>query len=102
MQDGVDCTIDVERLAHIVLERLEVAVASKVGNIAGRAGNEVIDAQHLPSVGEQPLAKVRSEKARAPGDDRPASPSSLPLWRRVARASPCSLPLWRRVARQVP
>jgi hypothetical protein len=73
MQEGIDRTIDVERLADIVLERLEVRVASKVGDIASRAGDEIVDAKDLPAVGEQPLTEVGAEKARASGDDRPPS-----------------------------
>jgi hypothetical protein len=73
MQDGVHRTVDVERLADIVLQRLEVAVAAKVGDVAGRAGDEVIDAEDLPAVGEQPFTEVGAEEPRAPGDDRPAS-----------------------------
>jgi hypothetical protein len=73
MQEGIDRTIDVERLAHVVLERPEVGVAAKVGDIAGRAGDEVVDAEDLPAVGEQPLTEVGAEKARASGDDCPPS-----------------------------
>jgi hypothetical protein len=73
MQEGVHRIVDVKRLADIVVERLEVAVASKVGDVAGRPGDQVINAEDLPAIGEQPLAEVGAEEARAPGDDRPAS-----------------------------
>ena len=52
MQEGIDRTIDVERLADVVLDRREVGVPAKVGDIAGRAGDEVVDAEDLPAVGE--------------------------------------------------
>jgi len=35
-----------------VLERLEVRVAAKVRDVASRAGDEVVDAEDLPAVGE--------------------------------------------------
>ena len=56
-----------------MLQRLEVAVAAKVGDVASRAGDEVVDAEDLPAVGEQPLTEVGAKEARASGDDRPAS-----------------------------
>jgi hypothetical protein len=52
VQDGIDRAVDVERLADIVLERFETAVPSKVGDIASRAGDEIVDAEDLPAVGE--------------------------------------------------
>jgi hypothetical protein len=73
MQEGVHRIVDVKRLADIVVERFEVTVASKVGDVAGRPGDEVINAEDLPALGEQPFAEVGAEETRAPGDDRPAS-----------------------------
>lgn len=73
MQDGIDRTIDVKRLADVVLERREVGVAEKLGDVARRAADEIVDAEDLPAVGEQSLAEVGAEEARAPGDDRPPS-----------------------------
>jgi hypothetical protein len=52
VQDGINRTVDVERLADVVLERFEIAVPSKMGDIASRAGDEVVDAEDLPAVGE--------------------------------------------------
>lgn len=44
-----------------------------MGDVASRAGDEVVDAEDLPAVGEQPLTEVGAEKARASGDDRTPS-----------------------------
>jgi hypothetical protein len=72
MEDGVHRGIDVKRLADIVLERFEVAVGAKVGDIAGCPGDEVVDAEDLPAIGEEPLAEVGAQEARPSGDERAA------------------------------
>ena len=36
-----------------------------------RAGEEVVDAQHVVAVREQPVAQVRAEEAGAAGDEDP-------------------------------
>jgi hypothetical protein len=72
VQDGIHRAIDVKRFADIVLQRFEIAVAAKVSDIAGRSGDEVVDAEDLPAIAEQPLAEVGAEEARATGDDRAA------------------------------
>jgi hypothetical protein len=72
MEDGVHRAIDVKRLADIVLERFEVAVGAKVGDIAGCASDEVVDTEDLPAIGEEPLAEVGPQEARPASDERAA------------------------------
>ena len=47
----------------------EALVAAQVLDVGGRAGDEVIDADDLVPVGQEALAQVRADEARAAGDD---------------------------------
>ena len=60
--------LDVERERHIVAHEVEVLVLDEMLDVAPRAGEEIIDAQHIGAFPQQPLAKMRAEEARASGD----------------------------------
>jgi len=72
MQDGVERPVEIEGLAHVVLDRLERLVAFQVGHGGRRAGDQVVDAHDRPAVVEQPLTEVGPEETGAAGDRGPA------------------------------
>ena len=65
IEDLVD--FDVERKRHVVTHQLEIVVVEQVIDIAPRAGEIIVDAQHAGAALEQAVAKVRAEKSGAPG-----------------------------------
>src|SRR4029077_12998817 len=71
MQDRIDRSIEVERLGYVVVDHLETAPPLEVLDVAGDAGNQVVDADDVVAIGQQTLAEVRSEESRPARDDRP-------------------------------
>src|SRR5581483_784129 len=61
--------LDVVREGHVMAHKLEALVSDQVLDIAPRAGEEIVEAKHLVAGLEQSLAKMRSEKAGAAGDE---------------------------------
>ena len=51
-------------MGDIVAQLLEALMSKQMFDVASCAGKEVIDTQHLAARLEQPLAKMRTEKAR--------------------------------------
>ena len=49
-------------------DQLEAVVVEQVQDVVARAGEEVVDAEHVVPVREQPLAEERAEEAGAAGD----------------------------------
>ena len=47
--------------------QLEVRVADEVRDVVFRAGEEVVHAQHVVALGQEPLAQVRADEAGAAG-----------------------------------
>ncbi|SRR6266571_3645373 len=70
MQDGVYRALEIERLTDIVLDGLERLVAAEMGDVLRLACHQVVDTDNRPSVGQQPLAEMGSQKARPARDDR--------------------------------
>ena len=70
MQHVVDRPVDLDRLGDIVLDELERRVGRQVRDVAATAGQQVVHADDLVAVAEEPLAKMRPDESRATGDDR--------------------------------
>ena len=51
----------------VVLER-EPLVTQQVRNVVHAPGQQVVEAQHLASLGQEPLAEMRAEETGAPCD----------------------------------
>jgi hypothetical protein len=60
--------LDIQREGHVVAHQLEIRVVQQVHDVAPRRGVEIIDAEHVLALGQQPLAQVRAEEAGAAGD----------------------------------
>jgi hypothetical protein len=67
VQDGVDRAGHVQVVGHVPAEQSEPRIVEQVGDVGRRAGEEVVNAQHLTAVLEHPLAQVRAEEAGATG-----------------------------------
>src|SRR5690606_2399767 len=61
--------LDEQRKGHVVAHELEPGVPGEVLDVPFGPGEQVVDAEHLVSVGQQAVDQVRSEKARAAGDE---------------------------------
>ncbi|GJQ22069.1 MAG: hypothetical protein HBSIN02_24240 [Bacteroidia bacterium] len=53
-----------------MLNEEKIGIACVLGDVGGFAGDEVVDAEDTMTLREQPVAKVRTEKAGATGDNR--------------------------------
>jgi hypothetical protein len=54
-----------------VLDQAESGVVQEVLDIGAAAGQEIVDAEHLVLLAEQPLAEVRTKESCAPGHEYP-------------------------------
>jgi hypothetical protein len=52
-----------------VAHKLERLVVEQMGDVAPRAGEKIVDAEHVVSGLQQPFAQMRAEKACAAGDE---------------------------------
>ncbi len=59
-----------KRVRDIVPDELELRVPEQVGDVLGRAGDEVIDRDDLVALGEEPIAEVRPDEPGSAGDER--------------------------------
>jgi hypothetical protein len=60
--------LDIERKRHIVAQEFEARIGVEMVDIALRAGEEIVEAQHFVAFGKQPVRQVRAEEAGATGD----------------------------------
>jgi hypothetical protein len=65
----VHCAIDIERLAHIVADKLKVGASHQVLQVFLASCDEVVYDDHLPAFGNQAIDKVRADEARASRND---------------------------------
>jgi hypothetical protein len=57
--------LESDRLDHVVADQLEAPGPQQVLDVPAPAGEEVVQAEDLVSLTEQPLAEVGPEKARS-------------------------------------
>jgi len=57
--------LDVERKRHVVVDELEPVMVQQPIDVSPRTGEEIIDADDVGAFGEQPFAKMRTDKAGA-------------------------------------
>ena len=71
VQDEVDRAGDVHVVGDVAPDQPEPRLLHEVHDVAGRSGQEVVQADDLHTAIEQVLAEVRSEEPGAPGHHRP-------------------------------
>ena len=60
-----------DRQRNVVADQLEVRAGQQMGDIRLLAGEEVVQADHVVTVFQQPLAEVGAEKTSSAGDQNP-------------------------------
>ena len=60
-----------QRLDDVVAEELEVRLREEVGDVRLLAREEVVDADHVVTCIDEPLAQMAAEEAGATGDEDP-------------------------------
>ena len=63
--------LEPQRLDDVVAEELEVGLREEMGDVGLLAREEVVDADHVVALGDQPLAEVAAEEAGASSDEDP-------------------------------
>ncbi len=66
--------LNIERERHVVAEQLEIRIVQEMNNILFAACEVIVQTDHIIAFSQQPLAKVRAEKARSTGDQYPFFP----------------------------
>ena len=64
MEHVVDRPVDRDRLGDVVLDEAEARPFEQVGDVPAVAGQQVVDADDLVPLGEEPLAEVGADKPR--------------------------------------
>src|SRR5581483_7083389 len=70
--DGVDRTRHVHEVADVGAQQPKPRLGHQVRDVVALPGDEVVEADDVPAVAQQPLADVRAEEARSARDDRAA------------------------------
>ena len=63
--------LDIEREGYVVAHQLEARLAHQVRDVGPAAGEEVVDAQHLVAVGQEPLAQEAADEPGPAGHQHP-------------------------------
>src|SRR5581483_3285991 len=74
-QHPVQRAVDVDVLGHVVTDEAEAGMARQVADVVGRAGDEVVHAEHLRALAEQELAQVGADEAGAARHEDPHGPT---------------------------
>ena len=83
MEDRVDGAVEEDVLRHVVEDEAELPVPGEVRDVPLVARDQVVEADDLVTVGQEPVREVAPEEPRATGDhdvhqsspDRPRSSS---------------------------
>ncbi len=81
--------LDIERKRYIVTHQLKALVIAQMLDVTMGTGEEVIGAEYIRIFVEQPLAKMRTKKAGAAGNQHTFLKMHIaPLWRVFAARFP--------------
>ena len=69
MPDVVHGRIQKNELGNVLLDELEIGMASQVRNIVNTAGDEVVDANDSVATRQQQIRKVRPQETGRTGDN---------------------------------
>jgi hypothetical protein len=67
MEDEIDLPFHEQVVRDIVVDELEAWVSSKMGDVIGAAGDQVVNANDRVPFGNESIAQVRTEKTSAAG-----------------------------------
>ena len=70
MEDPVDPAVHVEVVRDVVALVAEPLVGQRADEVVRVAGEQGVEAEDLPALGQEPLAEMGPEEARAAGHDR--------------------------------
>ena len=59
-----------DKVRDVVLNEAEILVSSEMADVPGVTGDEIVDGDDAVTFRQQPVYKMRTEKARTSGDDR--------------------------------
>ena len=62
---------EVDGVDNVVTDAFKMGIPKEMADVVLAAGEKIVEAKDLLSLGEKPLAEVRSEKAGAAGDENP-------------------------------
>ena len=52
-----------------MMDEFKIPIFQKVPDVTGVAGDEIIDTDHLVTIGKEPVAQMAPQKPRATGDN---------------------------------
>ena len=68
VQDGVQAPGHVDELGHVLVDEVELRLGGQVLDVAQRAGDQVVHADHLVAFGQEAIGEVAAEETGAAGD----------------------------------
>src|SRR5262249_62418645 len=71
VQDPIERGVEADMIGDVVLDEQEASAVADVLEVVGRAGDEVVHADHLRAVSEQALAKVAADEAGGAREEYP-------------------------------
>src|SRR5580700_4878564 len=89
MQNSVNASVDVPLARHVLDAQREARVPGEMVDVAGGTGDQIVDGNHLGTVGEQAIDEVRPEKSCAAGDNHTRR---RPGHRTAIRSGTCLMP----------
>lgn len=93
MHDGVQGSIDVQVIAHVVLHETESLTSHQVCNIFGSARDEIIEADDLIPLIDKQLANMAAKESGSAGYENAHDLSPLAVNRaRILSSNPYPLP----------
>ena len=61
--------LQIERHGHVVADEIEARMAEQVRDVRLAAGEQIVDAEHVVPLPDQPVAQMRTQKSRTTGDE---------------------------------
>ena len=68
MQDIVQVTRDMDKLGHIVVIELKMAIGKEVLNVTHGSCQQVVHPDHMVAFCQKPITEVRPDKTGCTGD----------------------------------
>jgi hypothetical protein len=69
MEDGVDGSVEIDVLGHVVVDETKPLVSGQVADVADVPGDQVIEPDHLVPFGEEAVGEMAPQEPGGAGDD---------------------------------